>query len=68
MLAFFLRRLLALPLLLLAVLTLVFLALRALPGSAVDTLSSQLTSAQLREELIGQLGLDRPIASSSAFM
>jgi peptide/nickel transport system permease protein len=62
MLAFFLRRLLALPLLLLAVLTLVFLALRALPGSAVDTLSSQLTSAQLREELIGELGLDRPIA------
>jgi peptide/nickel transport system permease protein len=61
MLAFLLRRLLALPLLLLAVLTLVFLALRALPGSAVDTLSSQLTSAQLREQLIADLGLDRPI-------
>lgn len=61
MLAFLARRLLALPLLLLAVLTLVFLALRALPGTAVDTLSSQLTSATLREELTRELGLDRPM-------
>jgi peptide/nickel transport system permease protein len=61
MLVFVLRRLAALPLLLFAVLTLVFLTLRALPGTAVDTLSSQLTSAQLREELIGELGLDRPM-------
>lgn len=60
MLAFLLRRLAALPLLLLAVLVLVFLALRTLPGSAVDTLSSQLTSAQLREDLTRELGLDRP--------
>jgi peptide/nickel transport system permease protein len=60
--AFLLRRLLALPFLLLAVLTLVFLALRALPGTAVDTLSSQLTSAQLREELVVELGLDRPMS------
>lgn len=61
MTGFLLRRLAALPLLLLAVLTLVFVALRALPGSAVDTLSSQLTTATLREELIAELGLDRPL-------
>lgn len=61
MLAFLARRLLALPLLLFAVLTLVFLALRALPGTAVDTLSSQFTSATLREELTRELGLDRPM-------
>jgi peptide/nickel transport system permease protein len=61
MTAFLLRRLTALPLLLLAVLTLVFLALRALPGSAVDTLSSQFTSASLRTELTQELGLDRPL-------
>ncbi|NAZ37362.1 ABC transporter permease [Rubellimicrobium sp. CFH 75288] len=66
MLAFALRRLLALPLLLLAVFTLVFLALRVLPGSAVDTLSSQLTSAHLREQLVRELGLDRSLPEQYA--
>ena len=61
MTAYLLRRIALLPVLMFAVVTLVFLALRALPGTAVDTLSSQLTSAALREELITELGLDRPM-------
>ncbi len=56
-----LRRLAFLPVTLFAVATLVFLALRALPGSTVDMLASQFSTAGLREQLISQLGLDRPL-------
>ena len=56
-----LRRLAFLPVTLFAVATLVFLALRALPGSTVDLLASQFSTAGLREQLIAQLGLDRSL-------
>lgn len=56
-----LRRLAFLPVTLFAVATLVFLALRALPGSTVDMLASQFSTAGLREQLIAQLGLDRSL-------
>lgn len=56
-----LRRLAFLPVTLFAVATLVFLALRALPGSRVDMLASQFSTAGLREQLVAQLGLDRPL-------
>ena len=56
-----LRRLAVLPVTMLVVATLVFLALRALPGSTVDMLSSAFASAGLREELIARLGLDEPL-------
>lgn len=55
------RRLAFLPVTLFAVATLVFLALRALPGSTVDLLASQFSTAGLREQLIAQLGLDRSL-------
>lgn len=41
--------------------TLVFLALRALPGTTVDILSSAFATAGLREELIARLGLNEPL-------
>ena len=56
-----LRRLAFLPVTMLVVATLVFLALRALPGSTVDMLSSAFASAGLRDELIARLGLDEPL-------
>lgn len=56
-----LRRLAFLPVTLWAVSTLVFLALRALPGSTVDMLSSAFSTAGLRAQLIAQLGLDQPL-------
>jgi peptide/nickel transport system permease protein len=56
-----LRRLAFLPVTLFVVATLVFLALRALPGSTVDILTSQFSTAGLRDQLVAQLGLDQPI-------
>ncbi len=56
-----LRRLAFLPVTLFVVATLVFLALRALPGSTVDILSNQFAAAGLRDQLIAQLGLDQPL-------
>lgn len=56
-----LRRLVFLPITLFVVATLVFLALRALPGSTVDILSSAFSTAGLREQLIVQLGLDQSL-------
>lgn len=56
-----LRRLLFLPVTLFVVATLVFLALRALPGSTVDMLSSQFATAGLREQIAARLGLDQPL-------
>ncbi len=56
-----LRRLAFLPMTLFAVATLVFLALRALPGSTADLLASQFSTAGLRDQLISRLGLDRSL-------
>lgn len=56
-----LRRIAFLPVTLFAVATIVFLALRALPGSTVDMLSSSFATAGLRDQLIEQLGLDEPL-------
>ena len=58
-----LRRLAFLPVTLFVVATLVFLALRALPGSTVDMLASQFSTAGLRDQLIAQLGLDRALGA-----
>ena len=55
------RRLAFLPVTLFVVATLVFLALRALPGSTVDLLASQFATAGLRDQLVAQLGLDQPL-------
>lgn len=55
------RRLAFLPVTLFVVATLVFVALRALPGSTVDLLTSQFATAGLRDQLIAQLGLDQPL-------
>lgn len=55
------RRLAFLPVTLFVVATLVFLALRALPGSTVDMLASSFSTAGLRDQLIAQLGLDQPL-------
>jgi peptide/nickel transport system permease protein len=54
-----LRRLAFLPVTLFCVATLVFLALRALPGSSIELLGSQFTTAGLKEQLIADLGLDK---------
>ena len=55
------RRLLALPPTLLAVVTLVFVLLRVLPGDATDFLTAQISSVELRERIVAELGLDRPL-------
>ena len=55
------RRLAFLPVTLFVVASLVFIALRALPGSTVDLLTSQFATAGLRDQLIAQLGLDQPL-------
>ncbi|WP_299790522.1 ABC transporter permease [uncultured Marivita sp.] len=55
------RRLIFLPVTLFFVATLVFLALRALPGSSIELLGSQFTTAGLKEQLIADLGLDKSI-------
>lgn len=55
------KRLLFLPVTLFFVATLVFLALRALPGSSIELLGSQFSTAGLKEQLIAELGLDRPM-------
>lgn len=55
------KRLLFLPVTLFFVATLVFVALRALPGSSVELLGSQFSTAGLKEQLVAELGLDRPI-------
>lgn len=55
------RRLAFLPLTLLTVATLVFVALRALPGSSIDMVASAFSSAGLREQLVARLGLDEPL-------
>lgn len=55
------RRVAFLPVTLFVVATLVFLALRALPGSTVDLLASQFATAGLRDQLIAELGLDQPL-------
>ncbi|WP_306118235.1 MULTISPECIES: ABC transporter permease [unclassified Roseitalea] len=61
MIAEIVRRIAFLPVTLFVVATLVFIALRALPGSTVDMLSSQFATAGLRDQLIAQLGLDLPL-------
>jgi peptide/nickel transport system permease protein len=56
-----LRRLAAVPVMLFAVASLIFVIMRALPGSMVETLSSQFTSAELRDQIIARLGLNEPL-------
>lgn len=56
-----LRRLAFLPVTLFFVATLVFIAMRALPGTTVDMLASQFATAGLRDQLVAQLGLDQPL-------
>jgi len=55
------KRLLFLPVTVFFVATLVFLALRALPGSSAELLGSQFSTAGLKEQLIADLGLDKSI-------
>lgn len=55
------KRLLFLPVTLFFVATLVFLSMRALPGSSAELLGSQFSTAGLKEQLVAELGLDKPI-------
>ena len=55
------NRLAVLPIVLWAVVTIVFVVLRLLPGSAADVLAQQVTSAEQRQSIVRALGLDRSI-------
>ena len=59
-------RLLMLPLLLWGVVTLVFILLRVLPGDAATLLTVQVQSQTVRDQIIAELGLDRPLIEQYA--
>jgi peptide/nickel transport system permease protein len=56
----FARRLAAVPLVVLGVITLVFLVLRVVPGDAVDSSVGLAASAEQRDAIRTELGLDQP--------
>lgn len=55
------RRLAVLPLLLWAVVTLVFVLLRILPGDAATMLTAQVASQEVRDRIVIELGLDQSL-------
>ena len=59
-------RLLMLPLLLWGVVTLVFILLRVLPGDAATLLTVQVQSQTVRDQIVAELGLDRPLIEQYA--
>lgn len=56
-----LKRLATLPLVAWAVATVVFLVLRIVPGDASDILAQQVSSAEQREQIVRELGLNQSI-------
>lgn len=56
-----LGRLAALPVVVWAVATIVFIVLRIVPGSAVDLLAAQAGSVEQRQQIIEALGLNQPL-------
>ena len=61
MFQYFLRRVLWLPVVLWAVTSLTFLALRIIPGSAIQSAQSQISDQRLIERIEAQWGLDQPL-------
>jgi peptide/nickel transport system permease protein len=56
-----LKRLAALPIVAWVVISIVFLVLRIVPGSAVDNLARQATSEEQREQIVEALGLNQSL-------